>query len=96
MTTEELAQLGKLIETKQEAEREHTRTMVREEIKTSEERLMKKIADSQEDTIAVLKELIHTGYEMYEERIKRVCQVFCVSSFLVIAGTARQIRPQSG
>ena len=43
MTTEELGQIGKLLETKLEAEREHTRKLVREEVEASEKRLKKTI-----------------------------------------------------
>ena len=63
MTTEELDQIRKII---------REETVSKEELKATEERLSKKIADSQEDTITVLKELIHTGYEMHEERIKNL------------------------
>lgn len=49
-------------------------------IQTSEKRikeeitqkLSKQIELSQEDTINVLSELIHTGYDMHEDRIKRI------------------------
>lgn len=57
-----------------------TEVKLREEIKDTaqkleeklEKKLSKKIEISQEDTINVLSELMHTGYEMHEIRIKRL------------------------
>jgi hypothetical protein len=43
MTIEELGQIGKLPEVKLEAEREHTRKLVRDEVEASEKRLKKTI-----------------------------------------------------
>ncbi len=40
-----------------------------QEIKASEERLTQKIEASQEETIDVLSEIIHKGFNMHEERI---------------------------
>ena len=47
-------------------------TVSKEEFRASEERLTKKIEASQEDTIEVLSEVIHTGYNMQEKRIKAI------------------------
>ena len=45
-------------------------------VRASEERLTKKltqkIEDSQKDTIDTLTALIHTGYNLHEERIQRI------------------------
>lgn len=38
----------------------------------SDDKLLKKIEDSQADTIEVLLDAINTGYNMHEERIVRV------------------------
>ena len=54
MTTEELEQIRKII---------REETVSKEDLKATEGRLTQKIDDSQEDTIEVLKELIHTGSE---------------------------------
>ncbi len=70
MTTEELEQIGKVIEAKLAAEREHTRKIIHEEVAAAKIRLTQKIAASQEDTIHVLSEVIHTGYNMHEKRIR--------------------------
>ena len=43
---------------------EQLKHVIREEIKASEERLTKKIEASQKDTIHVLSEVIHTGYNI--------------------------------
>ena len=79
MTTEELEQIRKIIreetvstnDLRQEitASENRVKSDLKQELKASEERLTQKIDDSQEDTINVLRELIHTGYEMHEERI---------------------------
>ncbi len=42
------------------------------ERKASVERLIKKIEDTQEDTINVLSKLINTGYNMHEEQIRAI------------------------
>jgi hypothetical protein len=47
-------------------------TVSKEEFRASEERLTKKIEASQEDTIEVLSEVIHTGYNMHEKRISAI------------------------
>ena len=51
-------------------------TAVDEKIQGSEKRikeeLEQKIDASQKDTIEVLSELIHTGYNLHEERIQRI------------------------
>ena len=63
MTTEELEKIRKII---------REETVSKEELKATEERLTKKIEDSQEATIDVLSEVIHTGFNMHEERIKHL------------------------
>ncbi len=67
MTTEELEQIRKII---------REETVNKEELKASEERikteLKQAIDKSQEDTIEALSEVIHTGYNMHEERIKHL------------------------
>ncbi len=63
MTTEELEQIRKII---------REETVSPNDLKAAEERLTKKIDASQEDTINVLKELIHTEYEMHEQRIRKL------------------------
>jgi len=67
MTTEELEQIRKII---------REETVNKEELKASEERikteLKQAIDKSQEDTIEALSKVIHTGYNMHEERIKRL------------------------
>lgn len=40
-------------------------------VEASEKKLIKKIDDSQKDTIEVLMDAIHTGYNMHDKRIKR-------------------------
>ncbi len=90
MTVDEIATLKKIIQGELEAEREHTRRIVqeaikaseertREEIKSSEERvkteLTQAIRDAQNDTIETLSDLIHTGYNLHEERVKRIEEV---------------------
>ena len=73
MTNEELLeQIERVVEAKLEAEREHTRKLVHEEVAAAEKRLTQKIAASQEDTIHVLSEVLHTGYNMHEERIRAI------------------------
>ncbi len=42
------------------------------ELKQTEQRLEKSITKSQEDTIEILSALIHTGYNMHEERIEKI------------------------
>ena len=81
MNTDELLnQIQKLLE----AEREYTKNIIREEtvskealkaeIQASEERIKTElkgaIEKAQEETIAALSELIHTGFNLHEERIK--------------------------
>jgi hypothetical protein len=68
MTTEEVEQLGKLIETKLEAEREHTRKIVREEITASEARVTKKLETLAED----MAEFFHKTWENLEATTERV------------------------
>ncbi len=67
MTNEELEQMRKII---------REETVSKEELKASEERikteLKQAIDTSQEDTIEALSEVIHTGYNMHEERIKHL------------------------
>ena len=78
-----LEKIGKLLDTKLEAERkytkglleaerEQTRKVVREEVQAAEQRLTKKIEVSQEDTINTLSEVIQTGYSMQDERIRAI------------------------
>lgn len=55
-----------------EAEREHIRKLVREAIEASEKRLKQAILDSLEDTTKVVGDLIHEGYTLHEERIKKL------------------------
>jgi len=57
LTKDDLEQIGKVVE---------------EKIKTSEERVTKKIDDSQKDTIETLSELIHAGHALHEKRIKEL------------------------
>jgi hypothetical protein len=45
---------------------------LRQEMIASEERLTKKIEASQEETIDVLSEVIHKGFNMQEERIRGI------------------------
>jgi type II secretory pathway component PulL len=63
MTTEELEQIRKII---------REETVSPNDLKAAEERLTQKIDASQEDTINVLRELIQTGYEMHEKRIRKL------------------------
>ena len=69
MTTEELEQIRKII-------REETvsKEALKAEIQASEERVKTElkgaIEKAQEETIDTLSELIHTGFDMHEERIK--------------------------
>ena len=41
-------------------------------VRESEERMIEKIEISQKDTIDTLSELIHTGYDLHENRIQRI------------------------
>lgn len=63
MTNEELEQIRKII---------REETVSKDDLKAAEERLTQKIDASQEDTINVLRELIHTGYKMHEQRIRQM------------------------
>jgi hypothetical protein len=47
-------------------------TAIDKKLQTLEQRLENKIKESQQDTIEVLSDLIHTGYDLHENRIKRV------------------------
>ena len=47
-------------------------TRIDKKIRASEQRLEEKIKESQEDTVEVLSALMHTGYDLHEERIQRV------------------------
>lgn len=42
------------------------------EIKATEKNLKQAILDSQKDTIKVFSDLLHTGFNMHEERISRI------------------------
>ena len=44
----------------------------KQDVEASEKRLKQAILDSQEDTIETLKEYIHTGYNMHDERIEKI------------------------
>lgn len=68
MTREELEQIGKVIVTKLEAEREHSKQL----IEASEKRVIKKIDESQEDTIGALTAIIEAGYALHNKRIERL------------------------
>lgn len=61
MTTEELEQIRKII---------REETVSKEDLKATEERLTQKIVEAQEETIDTLSEVIHTGFNMHEERIE--------------------------
>lgn len=63
MTTEELEQIGKIIEAKLEAERDHTKNIVREEVQASEQRLSKKIDVSTGDIAG----FFHKTWEKMDE-----------------------------
>ena len=89
MTSEELKQLGEVIDSRLDAKLKPIKekittikqqlastkqeiTTTKQAIEASEKRLIQKINESQEDTIKVLSDLIHTGYNMHEERIARI------------------------
>ncbi len=71
MNTDELLEKIRAI-TKEETVSKDELNAARHELKASEERLIKKIEDTQEDTINVLSKLIHTGYNMHEEGIRAI------------------------
>jgi len=71
-TVELLEKMRGIVREEVTASESRVKSELRQEIKASEERVVQKIDSSQEDTIEVLKELIHTGYEMHEERIKKI------------------------
>ncbi len=73
MTNEELFErLKHVIKEEVIASESRVKSVLRQEIKASEERLTRKIEASQEDTIHVLSEVIHTGYNMHEKRISAI------------------------
>lgn len=73
MTNEELLEkMRGIVREEVTASENRVKSELRQEIKASEERVVQKIDRSQEDTIEVLKELIHTGYEMHEHRIRKI------------------------
>jgi hypothetical protein len=65
-----VVQIKKLLE----AEREQTKTIIREEVEASEKRVIQKIDDSQKDTIEVLSALIHEGHRDHENQISQLEQ----------------------
>jgi hypothetical protein len=54
------------------ASERRVKSELRQEIIASEERLTQKIEASQEETIDVLSEVIHTRYNMHEKRVSAV------------------------
>ena len=72
MTNEELEQIGKLLETKLKAEREHTRKLVRDEVEASEKRLTKTIEQGNEQIIDIL---THTADEILKQQNTRISHI---------------------
>ncbi len=71
LTTDELQQLGTLIETKLEAEREQTIKLVREEITASEKRLTQKLEEEAE----TMGEFFHETWAKMEVTNERVTNI---------------------
>jgi hypothetical protein len=72
LTKDDVDQLRGVVKEEVQASEERLTTKIRDEIRASEERLTKKMESELEETIEVLKEFIHTGYNMHEERIKQL------------------------
>ena len=88
MTNEELEQFGKLLDARFEAEREHTRKMVREENEPMEKRLdgleqgqahtntvvgkIKTVVEITEETVNTMDEGLKEVVKDHRERIKRL------------------------
>jgi hypothetical protein len=73
MNNDELFErLKNVIKEEVTASENRVKSDLRQEIQASEERLTQKIAASQEETIDVLSAVIHTGYNMHEQRISAI------------------------
>ena len=75
MNTDELLEKIRAImkeETVSKDEFNATRHELKAVLKASEERLIKKIEASQEETTAVLSKVIHKEFNMHEERIRAI------------------------
>lgn len=71
MNNDELFErLKQVIKEEVTASENRVKSDLRQEIQASEERLIQKIAASQEETIDVLSEVIHTGFNKHEEQIR--------------------------
>jgi hypothetical protein len=51
-----------------------------DQLELAEQKLEKAITKSQEDTVEVLSDLIHTGYNLHEKRIKKIEEVLQITN----------------